>query len=99
MRWTIHAAAITFGLFILAANIQPAAAQQNDQDGSARPAKRAAREERDRITDAAFSSTVDEQGNGRFSIKLGDFTLEKVLASSGEATIRLTQGQDVVSIA
>jgi hypothetical protein len=88
MRWTTYAVAIPLGFFVLAANIDTAAAQQ-----------RPAHEERDALTNTVFSSTVDQQGNAQITVKAGDFTLQKVVAASGDATIRLVQGTDVVSVA
>jgi len=32
-------------------------------------------------------------------VTAGDFVLEKVLAPTGDATLRLTQGKDVVTVA
>src|SRR4051812_4285776 len=88
MHWTTKAVAIPLGMFVLAANIGPAAAQQ-----------RPAREERDAVTNTVFSATMDEQGNARLTAAVADFTLEKVVAPTGDATIRMTQGKDVVSVA
>lgn len=99
MRWTTYAIAIPFGLFALAANIQPAAAQQRDNGDKGRQARRPVHEEHDAVTNTVFSSTVDEQGTARFVAKVDDFTLEKAIASTGDSTIRLMQGKDVVSIA
>jgi hypothetical protein len=98
MRWTKLVVAAAAGLFMLAANIQPAAAQSRDNSGQPRQARQPAHEEHDRVTDATLSSNVDEQGNARLTIKVGDFLLEKALSSTGDATIRLTQGKDAVSI-
>src|SRR3954466_16240738 len=97
MRWTTHLIAIPFGVFVLAANIDPAAAQQRDTGDKAQQGRRAVHEERDALTNAGFSSTVDAQGNARVTVKMEDFTLEKVVASTGDTTIRLLQGKDVVS--
>lgn len=99
MRWTTHAIAIPFGLFVLAANIEPAAAQQRENGDKGRQVRRATHEEHDTVTNTAFSSTVDEQGNAWFKATVDDFTLEKAVASTGDTTIRLMQGKDVVSIA
>jgi hypothetical protein len=99
MRWSAHAIAITFGLFVLAANIQPAAAQQRNAGEKERQGGRPAYEEHDAVTHTAFSSTVNDQGVALFTAKVDDFTLEKAVASTGDTTIRLMQGKDVVSIA
>ncbi len=56
-------------------------------------------QEYDRITDATFTATADAAGNAVLTLKGGDFTLEKVVAPSGDTTLRLTQGKDVVTIA
>lgn len=55
--------------------------------------------ERDAATGAEFAAAVDGNGNAILAIKGGDFTLEKVLAHTGDVTLRLSQGKDVVSIA
>jgi hypothetical protein len=99
MRWTTYAMAIPLGLFVLAANIEPAAAQQRNDAGKGPLGGRRARDERDAATGTLFSSTVDEQGNIRITAKVGDLTLEKAVASSGDATLRLVLGKDVVSVA
>jgi hypothetical protein len=95
MRWTTQGAAAAFGLFLLAANIQPVAAQQSSENSVN---KHPVHEERDPVTNAVFRSTVDAQGNAVFTVNVEDFTLEKAVASSGDTTIRLTQGKDNVSI-
>lgn len=99
MRWTAPAITITLGLLVLTATSQLAGAQSRENSDPGPQARRPSHHEHDRATDAAFSSTVDAQGNARFSIAAGDFLLEKVLAPSGDATIRLTQDQDVVTVA
>ena len=99
MRWTTHAIAVTLGLFVLAANTEPAAAQQRDNGGKGGQGRRATHEEHDRVTNAAFSATVDEQGNAVVTAKVDDFILEKAVASTGDTTIRLMRGKDIVSIA
>lgn len=98
MRWTTYAIAIPLGLFVLAANIEPAAAQQRN-DAARGPAAGRIYQEHDAITNTLFSAAVDEQNNARITVKVGDFTLEKAVASSGDTTIRLAQGADVVSVA
>ncbi|HTL02334.1 MAG TPA: hypothetical protein VL243_08910 [Vicinamibacterales bacterium] len=98
MRWTTYAIAIPLGLFLLAANIEPVAAQQRSD--AARPTvSRPIHEERDAMTNTVFSATVDDHNNARITVKAGDFTLEKAVASNGDTTIRLAQGADVVSVA
>ena len=98
MRWTTYAIAIPLGLFVLAANIEPGR-------GSATERRRQKEqgdvnhEEHDALTNTVFSSTVDDQGNARISVKVGDFTLEKAVAPGGDTTVRLVQGKDVVSVA
>jgi hypothetical protein len=98
MRWTTLGTSITVGLFMLAANIPPAHAQSGDARGAGHAAGRPAYQEHDAVTDASFSSTADREGNAHFTVRVGDFLLEKALAPTGEATIRLTEGKDVVSI-
>ena len=99
MRWTTHAIAVTLGLFVLAANTEPASAQQRDNGGKGGQSRRATHEEHDRVTNSAFSATVDEHGNAVVTAKVDDFILEKAVASTGDTTIRLMRGKDIVSIA
>jgi hypothetical protein len=87
------------GLCLLAANIQPAVAQQRNNGEKGRAVRRAVHEEHDAATNAVFSSSMDEQGNVRVSATIQGLLFEKSVAPSGEATLRLTQGADVVSIA
>jgi hypothetical protein len=60
---------------------------------------RQAFQEHDRITGATFTATTDAGGNAVVAIRGGEFTLEKVVSPSGDATIRLSQGRDVITIA
>jgi hypothetical protein len=99
MRWTTYAIGIPLGCFVLAANIEPAAAQEQDQMDKVRQVRRTIHEEHDPITNTAFSSTVDDQGNARVTVTVDGFTLEKAVASSGDATLRIVDGKDIVSIA
>lgn len=56
-------------------------------------------QEYDPLTEATFTAATDSDGNAHFTIKGGDFLFEKVLGPTGDATLRLTQGKDVVTIA
>jgi hypothetical protein len=56
-------------------------------------------QEYDRFTDATFTAATDTDGNAHFTIRGGEFLFEKALGPTGDATIRLTQGKDVVTIA
>src|SRR4029453_8249102 len=47
----------------------------------------------------SFAATTDAAGNAVLTLRGGDFTLEKVIAHTGDATLRLSQGKDVVTIA
>jgi hypothetical protein len=85
------------GFFLLAASIQPAGAQSRGNRDAAQSPRRA-HEERDTLTGAIFSARPDGQGNARFAVSVDDFVLEKILAPSGDATIRLTQGKDIVTV-
>jgi len=73
-----------------------AAAQGRRNDGSA---GRPGYQEHDALTDATFAVTTDANGNAVFAVRGGDFALDKVVSPTGDATLRLTQGKDVVSIA
>jgi hypothetical protein len=55
-------------------------------------------QEHDRTTDTTFAATTDAGGNAVVTLKGGDFSLEKVVSPTGDATLRLTQGKDVVTI-
>jgi hypothetical protein len=56
-------------------------------------------QEHDASTRTTFTAAGDANGNAVLTLKGGDFVLEKVVAPTGEATLRLSQGKDVVSIA
>jgi hypothetical protein len=99
MGWTSFAVAVPLGFFVLAANITPAGAQQRDQRASGGAVRAAVHQEIDEETATVFSSTVDQRRNAVITVKAGDFTLEKSVAANGDSTLRLSQDQDVVSIA
>ena len=56
-------------------------------------------QEHDAATSTTFTATSDGSGNAVLTLKGGDFVLEKVVAHTGDATLRLSQGKDVVTIA
>ena len=56
-------------------------------------------QEHDAGTRTTFTATADAAGNAVLTLRGGDFTLEKVVAHTGDATLRLSQGKDVVTIA
>ena len=56
-------------------------------------------EEQDRTTKASFAATTDAAGNAVLTLRGGDSVLEKIVAHTGDATLRLAQGKDVVTIA
>ena len=95
MRWITHAMAITIGLLML----PTASRAQSPGNRPSTAQSRRVGEERDRATNAVFTSAVDADGNARLTVSVGDFLLEKALASSGDTTLRLSQGKDVVTIA
>ncbi len=72
-----------------------AAGQGKGQEGQRRGNYRA----HDRATNTSFAATTDAAGNAVLTLRGGDFTLEKVIAHTGDATLRLSQGKDMVSIA
>lgn len=56
-------------------------------------------QEYDGGTRTSFTATTDASGNAVLTLKGGDFVLEKAVAHTGDATLRLSQGKDVVTIA
>jgi hypothetical protein len=56
-------------------------------------------QEHDAATRTTFTATTDAAGNAVLTLKGGDFVLDKVVAHTGDATLRLSQGKDVVTIA
>jgi hypothetical protein len=56
-------------------------------------------QEHDTATRTTFTASTDNTGNAVLTLKGGDFALEKVVAHTGDATLRLSQGKDVVTIA
>jgi hypothetical protein len=89
MRWTTHIMTITLCALMVPAG---AFAQQRSQT------KRAS-VEHDSLTNADYTTSLDPDGNVRFTVKAGDFVLEKALDSSGTFTLRIQQGKDAVTIA
>src|SRR5262245_20578263 len=95
MRWTRIGVGLGVGLGTLAAAIQPVAAQGQYRDPAPR---KPIYEEQDRSTGAVFSAAPDDQGSVRFLLRVEDLAVEKIVSASGDTTIRLTQGKDVVTI-
>jgi hypothetical protein len=56
------------------------------------------REFHDTPSNADYTVGMDASGNASFTIKSGDFLLEKALDANGTFTLRLTQNKDVVVI-
>ncbi len=84
--------------FLVAMAVSPAlAAGQNN--GGADAQGRRSYQEHDRGTKTSFTATTDTAGNAVLTLRGGDFMLEKVVAHTGDATLRLSQGKDVVTIA
>ena len=83
--------------FIVAMGIVPtlAAAQGNGNANG----QRGRYQEHDTATRTSLTTTTDAAGNAVLTLKGGDFMLEKVVAHTGDATLRLSQGKDVVTIA
>lgn len=83
--------------FIVALAVAPAlvAAQTGNPVGP--PAR--SLQENDIATNTSFTARTDTTGNAVLTLKGGDFVLEKVVAHTGDATLRLSQGKDVVTIA
>ena len=74
-------------------------AATQDGRGGPPPRRSEVHREYDRATDATFTASIDANGIAYFTIAVGDFLFEKALASSGDSTIRLSRGKDVVTIA
>jgi hypothetical protein len=55
-------------------------------------------QEHDRMTGTTFNATTDAGGNAVVTLTGGEFSLEKVVSPTGDATLRLTQGKDVVTV-
>lgn len=79
-------------LVALAAVPAIATAQGNGKRGRAY-------QEHDAATRTTFTAAADAAGNAVLTLQGGDFVLEKVVAPTGDATLRLSQGKDVVTIA
>ena len=84
--------------FIAAIALAPAlaAGQGNGNQGGQ---GRRTYQEHDAETKTSFTATTDAVGNAVLTLRGGDFVLEKVVAHTGDATLRLSQGKDVVTIA
>ena len=81
----------------LALTIPALVAAQGRRDGDT-PVRRGY-QEHDQQTSTTFTATTDAGGNAVFTARGGDFLFEKVVSPTGEATLRLTQDRDVVTIA
>jgi hypothetical protein len=83
--------------FLVAMGMIPvlAAGQGNSPGGQ----RRGNYQEHDRTTNTSFTATTDAAGNAVLALRGGDFTLEKVIAHTGDTTLRLSQGKDVVTVA
>lgn len=83
-------------LAIALAAVPAAAAGQSSGSSNG---QRGRYQEQDAATSSTFTATSDGNGNAVLTLKGGDFVLEKVVAHTGDATLRLSQGKDVVTIA
>ena len=83
------------GGLVLALTTPGLAAAQGRRDGD--PPTRRGYQEQDRLTATTFTATTDAGGNAVFTAKGGDFSFEKVVSPTGEATLRLAQEKDVVT--
>jgi hypothetical protein len=52
----------------------------------------------DDLSNADYTASMDASANAVFSVKAGDLLLEKAVDASGNFTLRLTQGKDIVTI-
>lgn len=84
---------------LIAALVLVPALAAAQRPGSASAQERRTYQEYDRATNATFTATSDATGNAVLAVKGGDFTLEKVVAQTGDTTLRLSQGKDAVTIA
>lgn len=98
MRWTTHFIAITLGVLMAPAATfgQPQQGQQGNRNSGFQG--RRVSEQHDNLSNADYTTSMDSNGNALFTVKAGDFLLEKALNSSGSFTLRLSQGKDVVSV-
>jgi hypothetical protein len=55
--------------------------------------------EYDTALEASFATAVDGNGNAVITMNTSDLTLEKVVSPTGAATLRLSRGKDLVSVA
>ena len=84
--------------FLVVMSVIPAMAAAQAA-GAPERAGRRTYEEHDRATRTSFTATTDAVGNALLTLRGGDFVLEKAIAHTGDATLRLAQGKDVVTIA
>lgn len=83
-------------LVVALASVPVIAAGQGNGNAGGRPR---IYQEQDAATKTTFTATADAVGNAVLTLKGGDFVLEKVVAHTGDTTLRLSQGKDVVTIA
>jgi hypothetical protein len=73
--------------------------QKQPSERSAGSQPRRVSKEHDDLSNADYTTTMDANGDALFTMKAGDFLLEKAVDSSGTFSLRLTQAKDVVTIA
>jgi hypothetical protein len=83
-------------LIAVLAAVPATAAEQGSENANG---QRGRYQEQDRATSTTFAATTDAAGNAVLTLKGGDFVLEKVVAHTGDTTLRLSQGKDVVTVA
>src|SRR5262245_52166574 len=62
----------------------------------ARPRK--VSQEHDERSNADFMASIDANGRAVFTVKAGDFLLEKTVDNTGAFTLRISQNNDVVTV-
>jgi hypothetical protein len=70
--------------------------QPGERGGGSQPRRVSA--EHDALSNADYTAALDGNGNALFTVKAGDFLLEKAVDSSGMFSLRLTQAKDVVTV-
>jgi hypothetical protein len=62
----------------------------------ARPRK--VSQEHDELSNADYTASIDASGRAVFTVKAGDFLLEKTVDNTGAFTLRISQNSDVVTV-
>jgi hypothetical protein len=99
-RWGVRTVLLSAAMGMLAGPPGLAAARPAGGTAGTGPIVRQVRHiEYDAALEASFATAIDGNGSAVITMIASDLTLEKVVSPTGAATLRLTRGKDLVSVA